>query len=89
MSKKLIFLIAFVLVLALAGTNAAFASRVWENRISSDADDVEENLGSGDLDTGSSDLEMPDGQLIGLRFSNVDVPSGATIENAWIQFVSD
>jgi len=41
----------------------------------------------------SSDLEMPnDGdehQVIGLRFTGLSMPQGATIESAYIEFVSD
>ncbi|MHC4489096.1 MAG: hypothetical protein ACYS9C_17130, partial [Planctomycetota bacterium] len=61
MCRKLFFLTSFVLIIALAGTNAAF-SAVLERTIVDDADDVEEH---GDWDAGklesltSSDLEMP------------------------------
>ncbi len=93
MSKKFILLTSFVLVLALAGTNAVFAGRVWENRIS---DDAEESVSGGGIDTGSSDLEMPyEGtgkatpQVIGLRFSNVGIPQGASIAKAYVEFQVD
>jgi len=93
MSKKFILLTSFVLVLALAGTNAAFAGRVWENRIS---DDAEEFLPGGDIDTGSSDLELPyEGtgkstpQVIGLRFSDVGIPQGARITKAYVELQCD
>ncbi|MHC4628684.1 MAG: hypothetical protein ACYTDV_17030, partial [Planctomycetota bacterium] len=98
MFRKSLFQILVVAAIALAATNAAFAGVVWEARISSGADDVEEHIEGGSLDTGSSDNEMPyddsgtpptDPQLIGLRFQNVGVPAGATIESAWIQFTSD
>ncbi len=69
----------------------------------SDDDDVEEiavlEAGStdavGDMDLGSSDLEfgeMSSGQglmNIGLRFNNADIPQGATIEEASVQFKCD
>ncbi len=93
MCKKLTFLTSFVLVLALAGTNVVFAARVWENRIS---DDAEENVSSGGVGTGSSDLEMPyEGenkatpQVIGIRFSDVGIPQGATILKASVEFQCD
>jgi len=93
MSKNLIFLTSFVLVLALAGTNVVFAGRVWENRIS---DDAEEFLPGGGIDTGSSDLEIPyEGtgkstpQVIGLRFSDVGIPQGASITNAYVELQCD
>ncbi|MHC4172172.1 MAG: discoidin domain-containing protein [Planctomycetota bacterium] len=95
MSKKLIFLTSFVLVLALAGTNVALGD-VWEARITQDSDDNEELDPSGTPEGGSSDLEMPyedagqgDKQIVGLRWENVGVPKGATIIDAWIEFVVD
>jgi hypothetical protein len=66
---------------------------IFETRISSGADDVEERS-TGSVSTGSSDLEMADdgnntGQTIGLRFGNVDIPDGAVITAAHIQFQVD
>jgi hypothetical protein len=68
-------------------------------------DDVEERLSSnsgwgddddddsGDIYHNSSDLELGhDGsrkQLVGLRFTGIGVPAGATITNAYIQFTVD
>ena len=98
MCKKLVLLTSIALILALAGANTALAGVVWEGPISAGSDSVEEHLDNGDLDTGSSDLEMPyddsgtppsDPQLIGLRFQNVRVPDGAIIESAWMQFTAD
>ncbi len=61
--------------------------------IASGSDDVEE-FQDGGLYTNSSDLEitMEDGstnQLIGLRFTNLSIPKGATITGAYIQFSVD
>ncbi len=50
MSKKLFFLICFVLVLGLAGTNVAFGQVVWEGRISTGSDDYEQYISNGDMD---------------------------------------
>ncbi|MHC4189155.1 MAG: LamG domain-containing protein [Planctomycetota bacterium] len=93
MCRKLFVLTSFVLVLALAGTNVVFAGRVWEDRIS---DDAEEGVPGGGINTGSSDLEMPyEGtgkatpQVIGLRFSNVGIPQGASIAKAYVEFQCD
>jgi hypothetical protein len=93
MCKRLIFLTSFILVLALAGTNVVFAARVWEDRIS---DDAEEDVPGGGIDTSSSDLEMPyegvgksSPQVIGLRFSNVGIPQGASIAKAYVEFQCD
>ncbi len=55
-------------------------------------DDAEEEVSSGDVDRSSSDLELTedgsDQQLIGIRFREVSIPKGATIESAKLQFTS-
>jgi len=69
----------------------------FEVRISGGSDDAEEHLteGPGNMDVGSTDLELgsegggPDDQLIGLRFRNLQIPAGSTIESASIQFHAD
>ncbi len=68
-------------------------SQNFEKRIASSMDDVEEE-DDGSMYTNSSDIELvADGsrgnQTIGLRFTGVDVPQGATIDNAYIQFTCD
>jgi hypothetical protein len=88
MSKRLIYLVSFALVLALAGTNVVFGDTVWEGRIEDDLDDVEQQS-SGSIDSDSSDLELPDDQVIGLRFLKVRVPQGATVSKAYIEFTVD
>jgi len=88
MSKRLIYLVSFALVLALAGTNVAFGDTVWEGRIEDDLDDVEQEP-SGSMYIDSSDLELPDDQVIGLRFLKVRVPQGATVSKAYIEFTVD
>jgi type IV pilus assembly protein PilY1 len=50
------------------------------------ADDAEED--SGDTDLQSSDLDLAR-DLVGVRFQDVQVPQGATITNAYIEFVPD
>ncbi len=88
-------LFLFILVLALAGTNVAFGQVVWEGRISSGSDDYEQYVSNGDMDSGSSDLEITEegdpgsNQLIGLRFNGVVVPQGANITSAYVQFHVD
>ena len=59
-------------------------------------DDVEEANASGNLYFTSSDLELGyDGstsnanQHVGLRYQNVNIPQGATITNAYIEFRAD
>ncbi len=64
--------------------------------ISSGADDVEENEVTGAMYSNSTDLELvfdtyqsAGDQTIGMRFNTVDVPQGAFITNAYIQFTVD
>ncbi len=63
-------------------------------QISSGIDDVEEES-DGDIYTNSSDLELVydnwarGNQHVGLRFRNISIPQGATIEDAYIQFTTD
>ena len=60
-------------------------------RVTAGTDDAEER-GSGSMRLTSSDLEMVfdgDDQAVGLRFTNVTIPQGATINNAYVQFTVD
>jgi hypothetical protein len=72
----------------------AYSFQTTINRtISNSNDDVEQRVSSGVMDLGSSDLELVnDGsryQYVGLRFTNITVPQGAIITNAYIQFTGD
>ena len=61
-------------------------------RVSQGDDDAEETVGGTSVNLGSSDLEMVDDggdQVIGIRFQNVAIPQGASITNAYIEFVID
>ena len=77
--------------LAAAVANSTFT-------ISAADDDLEEKLSDGSMDVGSSDLElayegegMSSPQIVGMRFSSefLRIPSGATIDEAFVQFVVD
>ncbi|MCB0551897.1 MAG: hypothetical protein KDD19_30305, partial [Phaeodactylibacter sp.] len=62
-------------------------------RIASSTDDAEE-LASGSMDITSSDLEMVEDpsqgiQVVGLRFNGLNIPQGASITAAYIQFTVD
>lgn len=74
------------------------------SRISAGSDDMEEYLETapltetdtpGSMDDGSSDLELgfadpgENAQLVGMRFQNINVPQGAMIKSAYIQFTVD
>ena len=64
---------------------------VWEGSISSSSDDAEERA-SGAVSLRSSDLELVEAggrQTVGLRFQKVDIPQGATIISAHLQFTVD
>jgi len=97
MSKKLIFLTSFVLVLALASTNAAFGAFTVEVRVAASNDDAEETVQGGGMSRTSSDLELgyegvfdPGNlQIIGVRFTGVGIPKDVTIRKAWVQFTAD
>lgn len=68
-------------------------------QLTSNDDDVEENKGSGSVDLTSSDLELcveewlwpisDEDQLVALRYENLQIPQGASITNAYIQFTSN
>ncbi len=66
--------------------------QVTRRRIAAGSDDAEERT-TGDVTLGSTDLEIVfdrgGHQIVGLRFTGVDVPRFATISNAYIQFHSD
>ena len=60
------------------------------SKINKGADDAEEE-DNGSVNRTSGDLELVyDGnnQVVGLRFENLNIPNGATIEDAYIQFTS-
>ena len=68
----------------------------FQQSISSSTDDAEEKYDGSYITTSSSDLEMmydswnSQGlQTVGLRFSNITIPSNAIIVNAYIQFTAD
>jgi hypothetical protein len=67
-------------------------------RIAAGADDAEEHLTAGNMDITSTDLEFPyedagnpatDPQLVGLRFVNLQIPKGAQITKAYLEFEVD
>lgn len=64
-----------------------------EVSVSDGDDDAEERLANGDMQLDSSDLELirdrSHDQLVGMRFQNVSVPTGATILSAKITFTAD
>ena len=69
------------------------APGVIDRRITVGSDDAEQRLSNGAVALTSGDLNLAvDGtraQLVGLRFPNLPIPAGATIQNAWLQFMTD
>jgi hypothetical protein len=65
---------------------------VVEVRVAASTDDAEEKP-SGSIKLSSSDLELTtDGtnqQIVGMRFTGLNIPTGASIQNAYIQFQTD
>jgi hypothetical protein len=62
-----------------------------EVRVAASADDAEEHA-TGTIDLTSSDLELihqSDDQTVGMRFVGLNIPRGATIRAAYIQFTVD
>lgn len=72
-----------------------YAQSTFSTRVQQSTDDAEEEAISGAMYLTSSDLELVfdsfvnDDQLIGMRFSGVQVPAGAKIVNAYLQFTVD
>ncbi|MBN1676563.1 MAG: hypothetical protein JXR37_36305 [Kiritimatiellae bacterium] len=61
-------------------------------RVRAAEDDAEERLNTGEVVLDSSDLELVrDGadQLVGVRFAGVNIPPGAVIRRAWLEFRTD
>ena len=82
--------LALVLMgVALGPTASADGPFSWDGIISAGTDDAEQ-LGSGAMRLANSDLELVvkqgDVQQVGLRFTNVQIPAGATIDSAYLQF---
>ena len=61
--------------------------------IASGDDDAEEDVANGGMDLSSSDIELTaDGssvQLVGLRYTGVNIPKGSVILDAYVQFTVD
>ena len=64
-------------------------------QVSSSMDDIEERASDGFIYTSSSDLELTDDtdyigpQVIGIRFTGLNIPQGATIVSSTITFTAD
>jgi hypothetical protein len=76
-------------------TSAAPENATLYRRVHTSSDDAEERLSTGGVNIHSSDLELiydsdlPDNQLVGMRFLNLTIPPGAIVTNAYIEFTAD
>jgi len=72
-------------------TVAAPTVTTLESRITVSSDDAEQNLSNNSVNLTSSDLELIQdsaNQSVGMRWTGLTIPPGATITAAYIQFVS-
>ncbi|UCH06161.1 MAG: hypothetical protein JSV55_08415, partial [Deltaproteobacteria bacterium] len=60
-----------------------------EYRVSTGSDDAEEQVSTGEVSTGASDLDLEVGVMVGVRFQGIQVPPGAVITNAYIMFTAE
>ena len=63
-------------------------AKVQSTQVSASTDDAEEKSG-GTMQLSSGDLDMGDKPHIGMRFTGLQIPQGASITRAYIQFVAD
>ena len=81
-------------ILSMMSVPAVALANSLSIQIAHDDDDAEERESNGSVDVGSSDLEImhengSTEQIIGVRFLNVAIPQGATIDSAYIEFEVD
>ena len=74
-------------------TVTSSAPTIFEKRVVSGLDDVEQRGAAGAMSLTGGDLELVnDGttvQTVGIRFTNIDIPQGAIITSAYLQFQAD
>ncbi|MER9326504.1 RTX toxin [Mesorhizobium sp. M0488] len=80
---------AGVVTSSLLAASSTAIDPVFETRVAAAGDDVEEK-GSGSISTNINDLELgydsSTRQTVGIRFTGIDIPQGAIITSAYIQF---
>ena len=82
---------AFIAKVSALGAPSAQPYTHLDAPVSASSDDAEENASGSSVNLTSSDLELTQAstnQKIGIRFANVNLPQGAIIQNAWIQFTT-
>ena len=74
-------------------TSTQVVTETMMSAISANTDDAQQDKSTGTMYTTMTDIEVGDsGSLdlwLGLRFTNISVPQGATITNAYVQFQTD
>lgn len=88
---KNIYFLFFFVTLMTSQANAQILSRSYQvNQTSDDAEESEDGtqtlFDSGDLELTFDDFSNQNNQTIGIRFTDIDIPSNAFIFNAYIQF---
>ncbi len=81
-------------VVTVSDTTVYSSIKNYSGQVNSGANDVEENAADGAIEATSTDLDLmlDDGDAyttIGVRITNVNVPTGAVITNAYLQFTAD
>ncbi|MFC3321592.1 hypothetical protein [Mesorhizobium cantuariense] len=74
---------------SLLAASSSAIDPIFETRVAAAGDDVEEK-GSGSISSNINDLELgydsSTRQTVGIRFTGIDIPQGAIITSAYIQF---
>lgn len=89
-SRSLLLLFIFTTLSSVANS-ATTETRKINIRINDNWNDVEQRA-DGSMYISSSDLELTEDrgqQIVGLRFTNVGIPAGATVTRAYVQFTTD
>ncbi len=86
--KKIV--LSFLSIIIILGLHAQTIN--YSVFVETSSDDAEETEDGNGVDISSSDLELiydGENQTVGIRFSSVNIPSDAIIQNAYIQFNAD
>ncbi|MCA9409395.1 MAG: hypothetical protein KC733_11950, partial [Candidatus Omnitrophica bacterium] len=94
--KPLLFIFVFMLTIGnpqfIPQVEAQSTPTIIDVRVASSSDDAEQNM-YGQVLLTNSDLELiqdgPYTQTVGVRFTNLNIPPGAQITNAYVQFKVD
>src|SRR6188768_232558 len=88
--QKMALMALFGLCCASADQALAQAQVTITKKVVAGTDDAEENVPGGSMYITSADLELildgTQNQVIGVRFTSLPIPQGATINHAFIQF---